>query len=151
MMAARNILAAALVLALVGCVSTPRTTAPQGNYLPGGIDQSRLAADAVRQLAALYPPARTSLSLQQPASDPFGAALLKGLRASGYAVAEVPAVPAKPAGAPQAQAGTPLYYVVDPAGPVYRVMLTVGSESLSRAYVAPNGTVVPAGQWVRKE
>jgi hypothetical protein len=151
MMAARNILSAALVLALVGCAATPRTTAPQGNYLPGGIDQSRLAADAVRQLAALYPPARTSLRLQQPASDPFGTALLKGLRASGYAVTEDSAAPAKAAGAPQGQAGMPLYYVADPAGPVFRVMLTVGSESLTRAYVQLNGTVVPAGQWVRKE
>lgn len=150
-MAARNILAAALVLALAGCASTPRTAAPQGNYLPDGIDQSRLAADAVRQLAALYPPARTSLSLQQPANDPFGAALLKGLRASGYSVAEVPATPAKAVGSAQAQPRMPLYYVADPAGPVYRVMLTVGSESLTRAYVQLNGTMVPAGQWVRKE
>ncbi|WP_298236557.1 conjugal transfer protein TrbH [uncultured Azohydromonas sp.] len=137
-----NILTAAVfALVLAGC-ATSRTEAPQGNYLPAGIDQPRLAADAVRQLVAVYPPARTRLVLEQPAKDAFGAALLQGLRASGYAVQE---------GGKAPEDTLPLRYVADQAGPVFRVMVAVGSQSLARAYVPQGNALVPAGAWARKE
>jgi hypothetical protein len=34
---------------------------------------------------------------------------------------------------------------------LYRVTVTVGQKSLSRAYLAQNNRVAPAGAWVRKE
>lgn len=132
---------AVLSLALAGCAAT-RTEPPQGNFLPAGVDQPRLAADVVRQLVAIYPPARHRLALQQPATDPFGSALLQGLRASGYAVQETAKAP---------EGTLPLRYVADQAGPVYRVMVAVGSQWLSRAFVQQGNTLVPAGAWARKE
>jgi hypothetical protein len=133
--------AAVLALVLAGC-ATPRNEALQGNYLPAGVDQARLAADTVRQLVALYPPARTQLVLQQPARDPFGAALLQGLRASGYAVQE---------GGKAPEGTLPVRYVADQAGAVVRVMVAVGSQALTRAYVPQGNALVPAGAWARKE
>jgi hypothetical protein len=34
---------------------------------------------------------------------------------------------------------------------LYRVTVMVGQKSLSRAYLAQNDRVAPAGAWVRKE
>ena len=44
-------------------------------------------------------------------------------------------------------------YVIDnpPETNLYRVTVTVGYQSLTRAYVAQNNTVQPAGAWTRKE
>jgi hypothetical protein len=46
-----------------------------------------------------------------------------------------------------------LRYVLDRAadGDLYRVTLSVGDQSLARAYLAQNGAVHPAGAWVRRE
>lgn len=138
-----RILAAALVLALAGCASTPSGTVPQGNFLPKTAEQQRLADDALRQIQALYPPARTRLALAQPVADPFGAALLKGLRSAGYAVQE-----GAPGRAQDANSALPLVYVVDLLGAgMVRVMVTVGGTSISRAYTDQ----AAAGPWVRKE
>ena len=135
--------ALAVVLALGGCASTPKGAVPQGNFLPQTAQQQRLADDALRQLQALYLPAKTRLALAQPAADPFGAALLKGLRTSGYAVQEDGATPAQAANAP-----LPLRYVVDQlGGGLVRVMVTVGGTSISRAYTDQ----AAAGPWMRKE
>ena len=52
-----------------------------------------------------------------------------------------------------ATAGKPLRYILDQAeSNLYRVTLLVGNQSLTRAYsAAQNGTLYPAGAWVRKE
>ena len=64
---------ALLVLALGGCA----TSSPYGNFVnpPVAVDQEPLAGEAAKQLAALWPPARTRFALQQPTPDAFGAAL----------------------------------------------------------------------------
>lgn len=133
--------AALLALALAGCASGPKGGVPQGNFLPKTIQQQHLADDTLRKLQTLYLPAKTRLSLAQAPADPFGMALLKGLRSSGYAVQE--------GGAKPALDGTlPLQYVVDQVGGgMVRVMVTVGSTSLSRAYIDQ----AAAGPWMRKE
>ena len=138
-------LAALLAMALAGCAST----APYGNFAthpPAGLEE-RIAADTVKQLVALYPPARTRFHLGQPTPDAYGSALVEALRARGYALVEFKE--AAPAAAP----GLSLNYVLDAAASpnLYRVTVTVGQKSLSRAYLAQNDRVAPAGAWVRKE
>ena len=151
---------AALVLG--GCVSAPTATA-YGNYVTGSpAFNQKLASDAVNQLVVLYPPANTRFNLTQPTPDLFGAALLAGLREKGYAVVESnpagaidpPAASASAASGPAtAVAGLDLRYVVDQpgAGDLYRLILAIGSQSLTRAYVAQNEGTYAAGSWVRKE
>nr|BCU00828.1 conjugal transfer protein TrbH [uncultured bacterium] len=153
---------AVLALALTGCA----TTSPYGNYLQSAtVDQQKLAGEAVKQLATLWPPAKTRFELQQATPDAFGAGLVKELRESGYALLEfnpeaakakasasteaAPAVEA-PASATKA---LPLRYVLDQAGTsnLYRLTLTVGNQSITRPYLEQDGALVPAGYWVRKE
>ena len=52
-----------------------------------------------------------------------------------------------------ASGGLPLRYVLDQAGDsnLYRLTLMVGNQSITRPYLAQNGTFAPAGYWVRKE
>ena len=138
-------LAALLAMALAGCAST----APYGNFAthpPAGLEE-RIAADTVKQLVTLYPPARTRFHLGQSTPDAYGSALVEALRAKGYALVEFKE--AAPATAP----GLSLHYVLDAvASPnLYRVTVMVGQKSLSRAYLAQNNRVAPAGAWVRKE
>ena len=155
---------ALLALALGGCTTT--ATSRYGNFVPSAaLDQHKLAADAVQQLAMLYAPAHTRLELQQPTPDPFGQALVKSLRDKGYALQEF--IPASantksPASAGSQQGavattattdGLPLRYVLDHAGEsdLYRLTLMVGNQSIARPYLVQNGTFTPAGYWMRKE
>ena len=138
-------LSALLVMALAGCAST----APYGNFAtepPAGLEE-RIVADTIKQLVALYPPARTRFHLGQPTPDAYGSALVEALRARGYALMEFKE--AAPATAPALS----LHYVLDAAASpnLYRITVTVGQKSLSRAYLAQNDRVAPAGAWVRKE
>ena len=147
-----TLLAVLVALALAGCA----TPAPYGNYLnTASVDSQKLAADAVKQLTVLWPPARTRLALQQATRDAFGAALVKALRESGYALAEFSSDAAreKTDAAPGAGQALPLRYVLDQAGPsnLYRLTLAVGTQSITRAYQERNGALVPAGYWVRRE
>ncbi|QSQ62191.1 conjugal transfer protein TrbH [Xanthomonas translucens] len=145
----------ALALGLDGCATT---SSHYGNFVQSAeLDQQKLATDAVQQLATLYAPARTHLELQQPTPDPFGQALVKSLRDKGYALLEYTSASA--ASQPSASAttaapgGLPLRYVLDQAGDsnLYRLTLMVGNQSITRPYLAQNGTLVPAGYWARKE
>ena len=138
---------------LAGCASTE----PYGNFLganaPATLNET-LAADTVKQLVTLYPPASTRFDLGQPTPDAYGSALVESLRIKGYAILEFEPDEAAPTDNPNAAGpGLNLRYVLDaPASTnLYRVTLMVGSQSLSRAYVAQNDSVAPAGAWVRKE
>ena len=148
------------LVGLFGC-ATPQPSG-YGNFtqsVPAAMNQS-LADDAVKQLAALYPPAATRLDLQQATPDAFGSLLVGSLRAKGYALlefkpgAETAASPVTATATDRAAgAGQPLRYILDQLDAnLYRLTLLVGNQSLSRAYLAAqNGTVHPAGAWVRKE
>ena len=156
-------LALVAALTLAGCA----TTAPYGNFVPPAVavDPQPLAAEATRQLAALWPPARTRFELQQATPDAFGAALVGELRAAGYAVLEASPTMASAAGATDAapadpSAGfmptpvaRPLGYVLDHDADsgLYRLTLRVGRQSLTRAYREQDRSLVAAGYWVRKE
>jgi hypothetical protein len=157
---------------LAGC-ATPELPA-YGNFThsaPAAMEQT-LADDAVKQLAALYPPASTRLDLQQATPDAFGSRLVESLRARGYALLEfkpgtkTAAVPTTTTTtttatatatatttAAAAGAGKPLRYILDQFDAnLYRLTVRVGDQSLTRAYApAQSGTLRPAGAWVRKE
>lgn len=161
----RLALVALIAFVLGGCA----TTAPYGNFVQPSVavDQQQLAGDAAKQLAALWPPAKTRFELQQPTPDEFGAALVGNLRAAGYAVLEYApqktsgagsAAPDQKAGEPVAvatptTAALPLRYVLDhdAATRLYRLTLLVGSQSITRPYLEQNRTLIPAGYWARKE
>ncbi|HEX8883982.1 MAG TPA: conjugal transfer protein TrbH [Noviherbaspirillum sp.] len=143
---------------LAGCAATP---SPYGNFIPEapeGVGRT-VAEDAVKQLTVVYPPANTRFDLQQPTPDPFGTWLSQSLRAKGYAVQEGAAPPGAQGRTARGEGGMaagapvvlPLRYVFDQAANLYRVTLLVGEGSLTRAYLAQNGAVHPAGAWVRKE
>lgn len=147
----------ALALGLGGCA----TTNQYGNFVQSAaLDQQRLATDAVQQLATLYAPARTRLELQQPTPDPFGQALVKSLRDGSYHPPGVrpgrrfharprPRRHRRRAHKPPRPRsnGLPLRYVLDQAGDsnLYRLTLMVGNQSITRPYLAQNGTFAPAG------
>ena len=148
---------ALLVVGLAGCATTRPST--YGNFTqsaPAVFNQT-MADDAVKQLVAVYPPASTRFDLQHATPDAFGSSLVESLRAKGYALLEFkPAVPGSAASAATdatATTGKPLRYILDQAeSNLYRVTLLVGNQSLTRAYsAAQNGTLYPAGVWVRKE
>jgi type IV secretion system protein TrbH len=144
-----------LALMLGGCAAQR-----YGNFVAKTqLDQARLAGDVVRQLVAMYPPAKTRLELQQPTPDPFGQALVQSLRAEGYALREfhpkaVEAATSSASAGGSASAGAvPLRYVLDQAGEtsLFHLTLLVGTQALTRPYQAQNGTFSPVGYWVRKE
>lgn len=147
-------------LVLTGCATG---TTAYGNYAAGSASfNQKLASDAIKQLVALYPPASTRFNIAQSTPDPFGTALVAGLRGKGYAVRESnpvgatqPAAPSdKTASSPETGVGgLDLRYLVDQQGTgnLYRLTLAIGSQSLTRAYVAQNDSAQAAGSWVRKE
>lgn len=137
-----------LAVLLAGCAAT----GPYGNFAgtPATFDQ-KLAADVSKQLGALYAPASTRFNLRQSTQDAFGVALVEGLRSQGFAVYEVAPVKDK---APVTEGpGVELRYVLDQqaALKLYRVELSLGKQSLARAYVLRDGAPAPAGQWAWKE
>jgi hypothetical protein len=86
-----------LLAGLAGCASTE----PYGNFLGGphapATLNERLAADTVKQLTVLYPPASTRFDLGQPTPDAYGSALVESLRIKGYAILEFEPDEAAPA------------------------------------------------------
>jgi hypothetical protein len=139
-----------LLTSLPGCVTVPNdhfTTS-----LPVELGNN-LAADAIKQLKTLYPPAHTTFNLSQPVlkTDSFGTSLVLKMREQGYAVQTV-----DPAQSTQVMDGLSTLYTIDkPATSVfaglYRVQLKVGKTILTRAYTVSNNTTTPAGAWAKME
>lgn len=149
----RFISCALLLTCLAGCAAPGAGSLGNHSDAPAAVQQ-QLADAAVKQLLVLYPPGSTRFALQQATSDAFGQPLAAALRAQGYALQEFKAPAEAPAAAgTSASSGTPLGYVLDQAaGPgLYRISLTLGSQTLTRVYQAHEGQLVPAGAWVRKE
>ena len=153
------------LLGLAGCATAPAPMS-YGNFAASrsGFDE-KMAADTVKQLMVLYPPATTQFNLRQATPDAFGVSLRSGLRDNGYAVSEVkPDEPAQRAHAnnsatqqkaagTQQPTGLDLRYVLDQpvALNLYRVTLWVGNQSLTRAYLEQDNALQPAGSWIRRE
>ncbi|OJW51133.1 MAG: hypothetical protein BGO67_12455 [Alphaproteobacteria bacterium 41-28] len=151
-----------LTLTIAGCA-----TDPYGNFVPSvNFDQQKLltrelAGDAVKQLAVLYPPAKTRLEMKQITSDAFGITLVNTLREHGYALKEFNTEEVKSqtfkSQTFNAQASTspalPLRYILDQADDSNLVFITlfVEDQSITRPYRIQNDSLTPAGNWVRKE
>lgn len=152
-----------LVFAVIGLAGCASRHAPGvlGNFIqaPVQANDRMMADDVASKLGALYAPARSSIKMQQATPDVFGATLIAALRRKGYALAEFDVAEGerkadREAAAPPATAGNlALAYVVDQPlqSDVYRVTVHINDQSLSRLYQAKDGTLVPAGYWVRKE
>lgn len=145
-------LASAIFLAfLAGCTASP-TPASYGNFAAANpAIEKKVADDAVERLVTLYPPAVTRFDLQHPAADPFGTSLVATLRVRGYALLEQKPA-SKSAADPKSGSRTLSYVFDEPSGTdLYRITLMIDGQSLSRVYLAKDGSVAPAGHWVRKE
>ena len=162
MRATLQLLMCSTALVLAGCAGVP--PAPTyGNYAGASAAfNQKLARDSIKQLVALYPPASTRFNITQPTTDLFGSALIAGLREKGYGVMESnpvgtsspPAASDKEASFPAKDlAGLDLRYLVDQQGAseLYRLVLAIGSQRLTRAYLAQSEGTYAAGSWVRKE
>ena len=136
------------IVGLAGC-ATPK----YGNFTSHTPQEmnTMLVTDAVKQLESLYPPASTQINIAQAIAktDTFGNGLITTLRNHGYAVQEYREKQPLP------DEGLGLRYIIDvPATSIhelYRIKLLVGDDTLTRAYIAQNDTVIPAGSWTRRE
>jgi hypothetical protein len=147
-------------ICLAGCAGR-RAPAAHGNFIdvPATLDENVMADDVARKMAMLYPPAHTSIKMQQATPDAFGAALAAALRSQGYAFAEFNprAIGTGPASGTPVRASNSdnlaVAYLVDQPldSGMYRVTVLINEQSLSRLYQAKDGSVAPAGYWVRKE
>lgn len=149
----RKIASLALLATLAGCASSP-----YGNFAENtstSINQA-LVTDTVKQLVAVYPPARTRFKLIHETPDAYGRALVASLRAKGYSLEEFNPQDSKQVAEVQksgSTTGLAMNYIIDitPENNLYRVTVRVGYQSLTRGYIAQSNTVYPAGAWTRKE
>ncbi|EKQ8286751.1 conjugal transfer protein TrbH [Salmonella enterica] len=135
-------------LVLTGCTSTS-----YGNFSNASMFASTSMADStVTHLASLYPAGSTTFSIKQPATDPFGSALVQRLRSRGFAVKEY-TKNQKPQSVITSEPGISLGYVVSTVVPnLFQVTTYVGNVTLSRGFVvATDGKAYPAGPWTREE
>lgn len=144
-----------LLAGLAGCAATP-PQASYGNFaaISSPASEKTMAADAVKRLVKLYPPASTRFNLLHATPDAFGASLIEAMRSKGYALQEYKGEPATPGpGQAPAAGALSLSYTVDQPVEIalYRVTLLINKQPLSRVYETKNGTFAPAGYWVRKE
>lgn len=138
-----------------GCNKQPASA--YGNFIAA--NSIELVQDAADALQRNFPPAKTRLALVQETGDPFGSALMETLRASGYAVAEYAAPPIRDKYFPLVKKpdGLAFGYVLDGTelSDELRVSLHIGSETLSRMYVAQRSgegvNYIPQGFWTRKQ
>lgn len=137
------------VIALVsGCAAwSAKPSTNSGNHTTVTPEvNAQLAADSFQRVAALYPPAQTTIAFHTPTVDAFGLALSDQLRLAGYAV-----VLPNPASTLDLPAGVPLTYLVAEIGKAeYRVMLGLNNDRFSRAYVQTPQGLHSASFWTRK-
>jgi len=139
-------------ISLTGCAGV-LAPAAVGNFVQGSQTAAgkEMADDVARKLVALYPPAHTRFAVQQATPDAFGATLVAALRSRGYALAEFSRE--RPVSQRADKGELSLAYVIDQPVEkgIYRVTVLISDQSLSRLYQAKDGSIVPAGYWVRKE
>ncbi len=144
-----------MTLVIAACLAGCAAPRPHGNFAGAAAAfEDQMAEDAVKQLVALHPPARTPLKLEQTPTDSYGAALVDKLRKAGYAVVFKPAK--ANAGARAGDdwrqiPGIPLNYLLDRMGAGrYLLQVRMGEESISRVYAAADQRLSAAGYWARE-
>jgi hypothetical protein len=164
-------LLALLCANLAACAGLSNTMEPSPRDAASAAFEERIATDTVRQIARLYPPARTRLNVVSAVLDHFGVLLTAKLRGQGFGVEET--VEAKPKGFPftfsdefrprptaanvdtgnaPAAPGLELRYLLDPAraGMFSRVTVRIGGAVLARGYLVDGndpGAPAPVGAW----
>lgn len=141
----KYIIISVLSLFMLGCAKQ----APYGKFTQTSKAVDRqLAMESVKQIQRLHPAGSTRLVIAQMITDPFGEALIEGLRDTGYAVQEFQS----PSNTIQSD-GIPIRYVLDEADDsVYRLKLMIGDHIVTRPYqLEPGHQVVAAGHWAFKE
>lgn len=124
-----------LTLFLAACANQPSVPVlPEMAY-------TAIATDAVNQLAALYPPAKTHFVLKPNENTLFNNAVKRQLRNSGYALHDSTGV------APTKTDAKQLTYVLDALTDVsfygyYRLTLSIDEAQLSKLY-DPNQLTKP--------
>jgi type IV secretion system protein TrbH len=142
-----------LALFLAGCATNGAL--PYGNLLNNPTAKAlnhAIAADTVKKLVALYPPAGTTIDLKQATTDNYGGSLIGLLREKGYAILEYTPMTDESA-KENINSSISLNYIIDqvPSMALYRATLFINGQPLSRVYTADKGVLQPAGSWVRKE
>lgn len=130
-----------------GCATPKYGDLTATKNTPYGLN-AKLVDGAVTKLEVLYPPASTQFNIGQSIlpNDNFGLELISTLRNHGYAVQEF----SKKHPADE-QPGTSLRYTIDQNQGLYRIKLNIGSDTLTRAYIEQEDSIVPAGSWARLE
>ena len=130
-----------------GCATPKYGDLTATKNTPYGLN-AKLVDGAVTKLEVLYPPGSTQFNIGQAIlpNDNFGLELISTLRNHGYAVQEF----SKKHPADE-QPGTSLRYTIDQNQGLYRIKLNVGSDTLTRAYIEQEDSIVPAGSWARLE
>jgi hypothetical protein len=166
----------ALLCAFLGaCAGLPGTTQPSSRDAASAAFEERIATDAVKQIARLYPPARTRLNVVSAVPDYFGAQLATKLRAQGFGVSETveakpktflfsfnqefrpkPDTPEPDNAVVAAPSGLELRYLLDHAraNSFSRITVRIGNAVLARAYLTDHGdrgALAPAGAWIYRE
>lgn len=110
-------------LLITGCAITNQG----GNYTSMTEDlQESLAKDAALIIDKEYPPATTSLQINQNVNDVFGTKLINYLRQAGFAISDITNMSTN---ALQLQ-----YYLTNLAEDYYRLTLKVDDKTYNRAY-----------------
>lgn len=151
-----SILFLLLCLPLSACVPAMQ----YGNYVNSNIgtaaetalsveDQTELAKISVRQMSKSFSAQNTILKLNQRIIDPFGEAVVKGLRKNGFSIVEDRKMKTD---SPSTEKFNYVIDYISGSNPlIYRVSLFVGTKSISRVYQLNGDTLYPAGSWIYKE
>ena len=136
------------VSVLTGCTTMQPNVGNFTEILPAADEV--IATDAVSKMVELYPPAKTELVLQHPATDSFGIIFISTLRGEGYALAEYAEPDATEETADEIGQGD-LSYILDNIADteLYLLKIKVGNSSITRPYKMVGETVTPAGYWVQ--
>lgn len=151
------VIVALLLVGLAGCATTAPGPGLYGNFIKNAAQDNdkRIVDDVVKKLVALYPPASTRFDLQHATPDFFGNYLVESMRTKGYAILEYKPESKSDTTGTGSTPGVTLSYIVDQAkgSDLYRVTLVINrQQSLDRVYqMTQDGTLSPAGYWVRKE
>ncbi len=146
----RIYIAAVLLFLLCGCGM------PEKRLELSDAAIAELVRDAARVMHAVYPPAKTRLFLQSNRTDAFGNDLLESLRLHGYAVADFVKTGKRGKNeSPPDSLPFSAELVLSKADGEARLVLTVGTKSLSRLYAVQETDdgigLVPKSAWSRQQ